>query len=129
MNENLNLVHVLKKFPEIHIAILFGSMASGTADAHSDIDLAISFSKPMTIEQKTQLISSLAEATGRPVDIIDLRSVGEPMLGQILHHGKRLIGADCEYAELLSKHLGNEADFMPYYRRLLKQRRKTWIGM
>ena len=123
------IINALENFPGLHTVILFGSIASGKANMDSDLDLAVDFGKTMSAQQKIKLISNLAEATGRPIDLIDLASVGEPLLGQILQGGKRLIGSNRDFAVLLSKHLGNEADFMPYYRRLLKQRRKAWIGM
>ena len=123
------IVKVLKHFPEIRTAILFGSMAKGNARPDSDMDLAVDLGTPINSQQKTRLISNLAEASGRPIDLIDLAKAGEPLLGQILHNGKRLTGSDHDFANLLSRHLLDEADFMPYYRRLLAQRRKMWIGM
>ena len=124
------IVKVLKHFPEIRTAILFGSIAKGNAGPDSDIDLAVDFGTPIDSQQKTRLISILAEATGRPIDLIDLTKAGEPLLGQILHNSsKRLIGSDHDFANLVSRHLLDAADFMPYYRRLLKHRRKVWTGM
>ncbi|RTZ76996.1 MAG: nucleotidyltransferase domain-containing protein [Gammaproteobacteria bacterium] len=82
----------------------------------------------MNAEQKMQLISDLATVTGRPIDLIDLQTVGEPLLGQILKQGIRLHGSDTDYGKLLARHLLDEADFMPYYRRILRERRKKWIG-
>jgi hypothetical protein len=34
------------------------------------------------------------------VDLVDLHTVGEPLLGQILRHGKRLLGGGTCYADL-----------------------------
>ena len=81
---------VLARHPEPHLAILFGSMASG-----------------------------------RP---IDLNTVGEPLLGQIVKHGLRILGTDERYAELIRHYLFEVADFMPYYRRILEERGMAWIG-
>ena len=61
------------------------------------------------ISEKITLISALAETTGRPVDLVDLQSVGEPLLGQILRHGKRLLGSDTQYANLIRRHLFDQA--------------------
>ena len=118
---------ILKSYPEVRLAILFGSLATGQGHHDSDVDLAIDTGQPLKVESKISLIEQLAECTGRPVDIIDLQSVGEPLLGQILKHGKRLLGADDLYAELIKRHVFDEADFMPYYRRILRERRNTWI--
>lgn len=112
---------------EIRQAILFGSLATGSGRYDSDVDLAIDAGQPIEIEAKMTLMAELAECTGRPVDLIDLRTIGEPLLGQILRHGKRILGEDGLYAELIKRHVFDEADFMPYYRRILKERRSAWI--
>lgn len=117
----------LAPYPEIRLAILFGSLAAGQEHQDSDVDLAIDAGQPLEIKAKMLLMAQLAECTGRPVDLIDLQTVGEPLLGQILKHGKRLLGEDAPYAELIKRHVFDEADFMPYYRRILRERRNTWI--
>lgn len=119
---------VLAQHPEIRLAILFGSMASGEGRAESDLDLAVDAGMPLGAEARIALIGELGEATGRPVDLVDLCSVGEPLLGQIVVHGKRLAGDDVVYAELIRRHLFDDADFMPYYRRVLAERRQAWIA-
>jgi len=119
---------VLVRHPEIRLAILFGSLATGKAGHESDVDLAVSTTRPMDAEDKMVLMADLAVATGRSVDLIDLDKVGEPVLGQILKYGKRLVGSDECYARLITRHLFDEADFMPYYRRMLAERRQAWIG-
>lgn len=118
----------LATHPEIGMAILFGSMASGKQHAQSDVDLAINAGLPLSGVKKMQLMSELAERLGRPIDLIDLRTVGEPLLGQILKHGKRLLGTDEAYAALITRHVFDEADFMPCYRKILQERREAWIG-
>ncbi len=112
----------------IRLVILFGSFASGQVKQDSDVDLAIDAGQPLDADTKMALIGKLAESTGRPIDLIDLRTVGEPLLGQILKHGKRLAGDDATYAELIKRHVFEEADFMPYYRRILSERRNAWIA-
>jgi len=119
---------VLAKQEGIRLAILFGSLASGTARAESDLDVAVDAGHPLEVAEKMRLIGDLAAATGRSIDLVDLQSVGEPLLGQILRHGKRLIGNDTHYGELIRKHLFEQADFMPYRNRILAERRKAWIG-
>lgn len=75
-----------------------------------------------------QLIGDLSAAIGRPIDLVDLQTVGEPLLGQILRYGKRLFGSNARYADLIRKHLFDQADFLPYRNRILAERRKAWIG-
>lgn len=119
---------VLALHPELRLVVLFGSVATGRARADSDLDIAVRAERPLSPEQRLTLIGELAEATGRPVDLVDLATVGEPLLGQILTHGIRLLGSDEQFARLLVQHLMDEADFLPYRRRILEERRKAWIG-
>lgn len=122
------IVKVLDRYPDIRLAILFGSLATGRARADSDLDLAVDAGRPITAEGKIKLIEDLAFVLGRPVDLIDLRTVGEPLLGQIVTRGRRVMGDDVHYAELIRKHLYEQADFMPYRSRILAERRQRWIG-
>ena len=74
------------------------------------------------------MIGAIAERVGRPVDLVDLKAISEPLLGQIVRHGRRILGSDTLYGELISRHLFEQADFMPYRTRILAERRKAWIG-
>lgn len=112
----------------IRLAILFGSLAAGREQADSDLDLAVDAGRRLTTCEKLSLMSELAERTGRPVDLVDLHIVGEPLLGQILRHGKRLLGSETCYADLIRKHLLDQADYLPYRTRILAERRRAWIG-
>lgn len=122
------IIHAtLAPYPEVRLAILFGSLALDRGRYDSDVDLAVDVGRPLEIKEMMAMIEELAEHTGRPVDLIDLQTIGEPLLGQILKHGKRILGEDYLYAELIKRHVFDEADFMPYHRRILKERRNAWI--
>lgn len=118
----------LNQFSDIKLVLVFGSVASGKATSASDLDIAVLAKKPLSVQKKVSLINALAESFGRPVDLVDLSQAGEPLLGQILQHGRRVLGKDEHYAELLSRHLLDQSDFVPYQSRILSERRKAWIG-
>lgn len=118
---------VLAQHPRIDLAILFGSLADGRERPDSDLDLAVQAATPLSVVEKMALIGDLAEALGRPVDLIDISRVGEPLLGQILK-GKRLLGSDEGHARLITRHLIDAADFLPLRERILRERRVVWIG-
>jgi len=118
----------IEQFNDIELAILFGSMATGFPTKKSDVDLAIKLSRPITAQEKKELIEQVALLTGRAVDLVDLNIVGEPLLGQILKYGKRLSGSDAAYADIGLKHVYAQADFVPYIQRTLKERRQQWLG-
>ena len=128
-NEKQRLRTLLEQEADIRLAILFGSLAKGRETVASDIDIAIAKERPLTVPDKMALIETLASALGRPVDLVDLRSVGEPLLGRILTEGERILVRDERLlAELIKKHLFDSADFLPLRQRILEERRRAWIG-
>lgn len=118
----------LAKVPELRLALLFGSCANGAQRPDSDVDFAVDMGGVMTAEQHVALVSALALATGRVVDLIDLRTVGEPLLGQILQNGRRILGGSDIHAQYITHHVMDVEDFVPYQERILRERRQAWIG-
>jgi predicted nucleotidyltransferase len=128
----MTLEETLKKALQAHsglrLALLFGSCALGTQRPDSDVDVAVDMGGVMAAEQHLSLISDLALATGRAVDLIDLRTVGEPLLGQILQSGRRIGGEHAVHAQYITRHVMDVEDFVPYQERILRERRQAWIG-
>lgn len=122
------ILAALSTQPDIGLAILFGSLAVGKGRVESDLDLAVDAGRRLTAGEKMALISELAGRTGRPVDLVDIHAIGEPLLGQVLRHGKRILGSDTRYANLIRRHLFDQADYLPYRNRILAERRQLWIG-
>lgn len=112
----------------VQLMIVFGSCANGTPRIDSDLDIAIAMDQPLSVQQHIDTIGALALVTGRPIDLIDLRTVGEPLLGQIMQHGVRIMGSDVLHAQYMTRHVMDAADFMPYQARILQERRQAWIG-
>lgn len=121
---------VMTRHPSVVMAVLFGSMAESHARDDSDLDIAVLTSTPLTTEAHILLIEDLALAFGRPVDLIDLDQTHNPLLQQILTKGRRVLCQDrTRYAQLILRMVYEEADVMPYYRRILSDRRRAWIGI
>jgi predicted nucleotidyltransferase len=123
-----DLTDVLARFPQLVLALVFGSVAQGSERPDSDLDIAVAATQPLTVAEHIAIINALAERTGRPIDLIDLKTVGLPLLGQIVRHGRRLLGSDTAYAQMVSRYLIDAADFMPLHNRILTERRAAWIG-
>jgi len=119
---------VLTGFGGLTFAVLFGSVAAGQPRVDSDLDLAVAADRPLTVAEKIALTQALAESTGRPIDLIDLSTAPEPLLGQIVQHGRRLLGSDTLFGNLISRHLIEQEDFLPIRSRILTERRAAWIG-
>jgi len=124
----VRLRDALAAFPTVELALVFGSMVEGRQRFDSDVDVALQGPKAFGVAERADIIAALAAATGRAVDLIDLATVSEPLLGQVVRHGRRILGGDDAHARLISRHLFEEADFMPYRRRILAERRVAWIG-
>lgn len=113
---------------DIVIAIAFGSIVTGGLRPDSDVDIAILTQQPLNTQRRRELICLLADITGRPVDLVNLRTAGVMVMRSLLKHGKRLVCKDRRaYDSLVSRMLVDVADFLPYHQRLLKERRKAWI--
>lgn len=123
------LSQLLAAEADIVLATVFGSIADGTQRVDSDLDVAVLTNRPLTAERKQQLIKLLAMESGRPVDLVDLRTAGIVALRSALLRGEKLFCRDnAAYAALLSHALLDVADFLPYRERLLRQRRLAWTS-
>jgi predicted nucleotidyltransferase len=120
------LATILGDFKEIRLAVLFGSMADGSSNAHSDIDLALLAEEPISAGLKMRIVEAVAKQFGRPVDIVDMFYSAEPVAGQVFK-GRRILGESAVYARALSRHLVECADFLPLQQRILAERRRAWI--
>ena len=69
----------------------------------------------------------IAQIIGRPVDLIDLQTVGQPLLSQIIKDGIVIKGTSEAFTELAIKNVYANEDFLPYIKRSLKVRREKWI--
>lgn len=122
------LREILSQVKGLRLALVFGSQAEGRSAGGSDVDLAVLAARPLSSTRKAEIIAAAGAATGRPIDLIDLARAGEPLLGEILRAGRPLLEPDpSARAELLRRHLFDEADFLPYRRRILEARRRAWI--
>ena len=127
---NLEFFRKLLVGTNIQLAILFGSLSRGDHRSDSDLDLAVAGDAPLDNQEKEQLIENLALAFGRPVDLVDLRSVGLHILSEVITKGEVIYCIDRTlYAELIKRMLFDNADFAPYRNRILEERRKAWIGV
>ena len=71
-------------------ATVFGSVARGEARVDSDIDVAVSFGKPMSSDLRMAVIGIVADVAGRSVDLIDLESAAGLILARALG-GKEIL--------------------------------------
>ena len=121
------ILTALQLIDGLELAVVFGSVAQGNARFDSDLDIAVRYAAPLNADEKLTLIRALGAASGRPVDLIDLRTAGPIIARQALTLGKRLFGTDNDFASQLSRTLIDYADFAPLIERTLRERRDAWM--
>lgn len=63
---------------------LFGSFARDADREGSDVDLLVDFAKPVGLVQFVEILEELEQALGRRVDLVDRRTLREPLKQKIL---------------------------------------------
>jgi predicted nucleotidyltransferase len=106
---------VLREHP-VRLAILFGSHATETAHATSDIDLAVEFdehrpSDPSYNDVFLGLSADLSDALETDdVDLVDLHTVSPPLAAAIFEQGVLLVGEAEHAAEVRRQLTVRESD-------------------
>lgn len=108
------LTEVLSEFPQIELAVVFGSVACDGERPESDVDLAVAARRALGAEQQIALIEAMAGCTGRPIDLVDMCMVGEPLLRKIVRvdpleflQRHTSLAAASDYARVLGADQGN----------------------
>lgn len=116
------LESALARFPEVRLALLFGSRARGTGNDGSDVDVAVS---APGLDLLT-LAASLSERAGVEVDVVDLDGdLPIPLLagivrdGRVVHRRSPDVEARWRTRSLLALQIDG-----PWYRRM----RDAWLG-
>ena len=123
------LLKVLQQHQEIQLCIVFGSTAADRASADSDLDIAVAGEQPLTDDKFLELAAQFSAAANREIDLVDLMAAVGPILKQALTTGMIVQNRRKSlYAQLISRMLFNQADMMPYYNRILRERRKRFLN-
>lgn len=86
---------VLAAAPNVAHALVFGSIARGTARPDSDLDVAVGFTAPPSALEVGDLVTRLESACGRDVDLVLLEE--EPSLAlayRVFHDGVVVLERD-----------------------------------
>lgn len=86
------------ELPDLLALYLFGSHIKGTADAHSDVDLAVLVDGEVDTVALWELSQQLADKIGCDVDLVDLRAASTVMQYQIITSGRCLWARDAQAA-------------------------------
>ncbi|MFP5520388.1 MAG: type VII toxin-antitoxin system MntA family adenylyltransferase antitoxin [Bdellovibrionia bacterium] len=121
------LTAFLNKHPEICLLGYYGSYAKGTPRPDSDVDICLAEERALTSEKKIQYINELTFLLKKEIDLIDLQAVNGVILKEALHSAHWIHRPPVAYAQILKKMLFDQADFQPYYQRILKAKRERFL--
>lgn len=114
----------VRQFPGIAAAYLFGSHATGRADADSDIDIALVVDHPLGCD-KLDLYQALVEAGLDRVDLVELGDEDLVMRHEAVHPNRLLYARpDFDHGAYFSRTVREYSDFKPYLDRLRRAYRQ-----
>ena len=118
----------LKKNSNILFCSVFGSYSENKQNEKSDIDIAVFEKQKLSGSEKLNISLNLSDKFNKKVDLVDLHSVSGTILHQALVNGKLVFVKDkILYAEIIKKMLFYQADMMPNYNMILKNRREEFL--
>jgi uncharacterized protein YutE (UPF0331/DUF86 family)/predicted nucleotidyltransferase len=88
LNRNAIIQTLQASVPDLLAIYAFGSRIQGTAERESDLDLAVlvaGYAEPLTL---WKLAGELADLSGCPVDLLDMRAASTVMQHQIITRGE-----------------------------------------
>ncbi len=98
---------------DIDTVLLFGSFAKNTVTPHSDIDIAVHSSSPLTYQRLSELQTELALLCKREIDLADLSLAEGVFLYQIMTTGIKIKISNSVFVKYLTKALCFREDFLP----------------
>jgi predicted nucleotidyltransferase len=119
---------VLKGFPDIYLATVFGSAVKNKLKPGSDIDIAVAGLEPLGFDRKTQLYLALSKVFQQNVDLVDLHQLDGEILKNALCTGEIVIKRSTNLlAEILKKLWYNQADMMPHRTMIMEKQIQRFI--
>ena len=112
---------------DVAIALLFGSFAKGTYNEHSDVDIAVAFKNPRSIEDLVLLQVELSKTCHRDVDLINLSKAEGTILHQIMTTGLRIKYEENLYVYYAMKAIYFYEDYLPILRDCQKERIRRFV--
>ncbi len=131
MDQNVvtQLQSYFKTVPQVTSVIVYGSFAAGKENINSDIDLGVCTKMPLTAELKIKIISDLALAFHRAIDVVDLQNIHVPLLQEVLTKGQWiLLDSNSTKEKLVHQMIYEIADFLPLREKIQTEKIKRFMN-
>ena len=123
-----NIVQVLDEFPQVRIGYVYGSAARDRMTGASDVDVAVAAESPLDLETRLDIAVRLSQTLHREIDLIDLNAVSGDILRRSMCDGTKVLQKDANlHARLVKRLWFEQADMMPYIRRIRAERRRRFL--
>lgn len=134
-NEDVEYTEIRRKLADyfsvksdVDTVLLFGSFAKGTANAQSDIDIAIHSNKELGYEELSQIQTDLSLLCRREIDLADLSNAEGIFLYQIMTTGVKIKVEPDVFVKHLIKALCFKEDFMPVIEHFQKEKIRRFLN-
>lgn len=112
---------------DCRFAFVFGSFLTRGFGTESDVDVAVDFGRVLGLDERLSLNERLDAATGRHVDLMDLRRADPIIAMQVLKTGRLLVSHDrlalaVFQMKTISEYLDWKIDRAPVEAALLRRR-------
>ena len=114
-----SVTKIKEQFPDVYGIWLFGSSASQTTTAESDVDLGVLLPQRADSIKLWQCAQSIAAAVNKEIDLVDLLEASTVMRAQIMREGKRVFCADKFKSEMF------ETEALTDYLRFNEERKEV----
>ena len=118
----------LQTFPEVQVAIVYGSSITGKNRPGSDVDIAVLADAPISFERRLIMVESLEKVLHQEVDLVDVYSLHGPLLQQIFENGSIVLKRSPQaLAGLLKRLWFDREDMAPLTRYVMQRQNERYF--
>lgn len=124
------LGQILEKIPEVKVAYIYGSHASKNARPDSDLDVGISASHKLSVDDLLKYKLLLEKKLNIDVDLVDMYHQEGLLLKEILTKGTCIVNRDSGLnLRFIQKLYSFTEDYEPLYRKMLVAKLDNFLGV
>lgn len=123
------LIGTLEKYPEIELAFLYGSAATGRLTDNSDIDIAIGTQQLLSFDTLVEIANRLTLLINREVSVIPFYKMQGVILKEVLTKGVPLLSLNKNMlSNLIIQMMEFSEDIEPFHRMAIDKKIKDFLN-